>query len=260
MAGKVALVSGGGSGIGAAVVRGLAEAGAAVAAMGRRREAVQAVADEAGGVACVGDSAVPADAERAVADCIERWGRLDVVVANAGGEGTGAVADTDDAAWSASVESNLTSCFVLTRAALPSLVAQGGAIVIVSSLAGLAAPPREAGYVASKHALIGLMRSLARDYGPQGVRVNAVCPGWTRTPMADGIMDRLGARRGLDREGAYTLVTAQVPLRRPAEADEVAAVCVFLASDAASAVTGAVVTVDGGASAVDLPTLAFEAD
>jgi NAD(P)-dependent dehydrogenase (short-subunit alcohol dehydrogenase family) len=115
------------------------------------------------------------------------------------------------------------------------------------------------GYVTAKHGLIGLARSMARDFGPRGVRVNTVCPGWVRTPLADGEMDQLAALRGLaDRDAAYALATAQVPLRRPADPAEVAAVVAFLASGHASAVTGALVTVDGGATAVDLPTTAFD--
>jgi NAD(P)-dependent dehydrogenase (short-subunit alcohol dehydrogenase family) len=132
-------------------------------------------------------------------------------------------------------------------------------VVAVSSIAGLAAAPASAGYVSAKHGLIGLARSMARDFGPRGVRVNAVCPGWVRTPMADEEMDQLAALRGLaGREEAYALATAQVPLRRPAEPAEVAAVVAFLASGHASAVSGAVLTVDGGATAVDLPTIAFD--
>jgi meso-butanediol dehydrogenase/(S,S)-butanediol dehydrogenase/diacetyl reductase len=88
--------------------------------------------------------------------------------------------------------------------------------------------------------------------------VNAVCPAWTRTPAADASMDRLGERRGLDREGAYALSTAHVPLRRPVTADEVAAACAFLASHEASAITGAILPVDGGSSVVDLSTAAFD--
>jgi NAD(P)-dependent dehydrogenase (short-subunit alcohol dehydrogenase family) len=114
-----------------------------------------------------------------------------------------------------------------------------------------------AGYVTTKHALIGLTRSLARDYGRRGVRVNALCPGWVRTPMADEEMDELGAARGLDREAAYRLVTRDTPLGRPATPEEIAGIVAFLLSDDSAAMTGSVVTADSGASATDLPTIAF---
>jgi meso-butanediol dehydrogenase / (S,S)-butanediol dehydrogenase / diacetyl reductase len=154
---------------------------------------------------------------------------------------------------------NLSSCLVSARACLPDLIATGGSVVVVSSIAGLAASGESVGYVTAKHGLIGLARSMARDFGPRGVRVNAVCPGWVRTPMADEEMDALMALRGLaDRDAAYALATEHVPLRRPASADEVAAVIAFLASADASAVTGAVLTVDCGATAVDLPTTAYD--
>jgi meso-butanediol dehydrogenase / (S,S)-butanediol dehydrogenase / diacetyl reductase len=254
----VALVSGGGTGIGAATARRLAAAGAKVVVTGRRREPVEQVAAEIDGLASVGDAAVPAEAARAVAAAVDAFGGLDVLVANAGGDGSAAALDIDDDTWDAAVRSNLTSSFVLARAALPALIDRSGSIVIVSSVAGLFAIPADAGYTASKHALIGLTRSLARDYGPRGVRVNAVSPAWTRTPMADASMDWLAGRRGIDREGAYRLSTAHVPLRRPVTADEVAAVCAFLASRDASGITGAVIPVDGGSSAVDLSTAAFD--
>ncbi|MBW3593677.1 MAG: SDR family oxidoreductase [Actinobacteria bacterium] len=243
--------------MGAATARRLAEAGAKVVVLGRRREPLETVAADVGGVAVSGDASIPADARRAVNVAIETFGRLDVLVANAGGEGVGAVHEADDAAWAAAIQSNLTSAFVSVRESLPRLLETRGRIVIVSSVAALGTGPEMAGYVTAKTALVGLTRSLAVDYGPSGVRVNAVCPGWVRTPMADREMDDLGGRHGIAREDAYALATAHVPLRRAADPDEIAAVVVFLASDASSYVTGSVLVADGGHTVVDVGTLAF---
>jgi meso-butanediol dehydrogenase / (S,S)-butanediol dehydrogenase / diacetyl reductase len=196
---------------------------------------------------------------RVVAAARERFGPAGILVANADGPGGGTAADVTDAAWAESLRVNLSTCLVSARACLPDLIATRGVIMVVSSIAGLAASPGSVGYVTAKHGLIGLARSMARDFGPQGVRVNVVCPGWVRTPMADQEMDQLMQLRGLaSREAAYELASSQVPLRRPASADEVAAAIAFLASQDASAVTGAVLTVDCGATAVDLPTTAYD--
>lgn len=129
----------------------------------------------------------------------------------------------------------------------------------MSSVAGLAASPGTAGYVVGKTALLGLTRSLARDYSRQGVRVNTLCPGWVRTPMSDAEMDQLASEAGLaDREAAYTRVTQDVPLGRAAEPDEIASVIRFLASPEASFITGATIVADGGGHIVDVPTLAYD--
>ena len=117
----------------------------------------------------------------------ERFGGLDHLVANAGGHGFSAVGRTDDAEWAASLHANLTTAFVSVRKCLPELSETRGSIVIVSSIAGLAAGPDTAGYTTAKHALLGLTRSIARDYGPVGIRATCA-PGWTKTPMADGEM------------------------------------------------------------------------
>jgi NAD(P)-dependent dehydrogenase (short-subunit alcohol dehydrogenase family) len=258
-AGAVALVTGAGTGIGAAVCRRLVAEGARVVLSGRREGPLWEVAEPLGDKALVvaGDAAVKEDMRRVIDSALEAYGRLDVVVANAGGHHPGAAADTDDDAWRYSVSANLDSAFVTLREALPHLMDSGGNAVVVSSIAGLFAGPGVVGYVTTKHALIGLVRSVARDYGHRGVRVIAVCPGWVRTPMADEQMDHLGARYGIDREDAYRLVTKDVPLRRPAESEEIAGLVAFLASPEASAMTGAVVVADCGATCVDLPTLAF---
>ncbi len=182
-----------------------------------------------------------------------------MLVANAGGHGLSTVGETDDAEWQLAFTTNVTTAFVLAREALPHLIESRGQIVIVSSLAGLFAGPSVAGYTVGKHALIGLTRSLARDYGTHGVRVNAVCPGWVRTPMADAEMDELAKLAGFtDRAEGYGLVTADVPLGRPAEPDEIASLIRFLGSGESSIMTGAVLLADGGAHIVDVPTLAFD--
>ncbi|MFB3737808.1 MAG: SDR family NAD(P)-dependent oxidoreductase [Candidatus Velamenicoccus archaeovorus] len=255
---RVAIVSGGGSGIGAATARRFAVEGARVVVTGRRPEPLEAIAAEIGALAVPGDGTDPGVAERVVAATLERFGRLDVVVANAGVGFGGAVGDVDDERWHATLDVNLTAAMRLVRAGLPPLLERGGAIVLVSSVSALVSGTDSAAYVTSKAALLGLARSIAVDYGARGVRANVVCPGWVRTPMGDAEMDALARARGIDREQAYALATAAVPLRRPATADEIAACCLFLASDEASIVTGAVLVADGGGTAVDVATLAFE--
>ncbi|GAB3886648.1 SDR family oxidoreductase [Kibdelosporangium lantanae] len=256
----VVAITGGGTGIGAAVAHRYATEGAQVIVLGRRREPLEKVAAETGAHVITCDASVGSDAANAVDEIVGEFGRLDVVVANAGGHGFNAVADTSDAEWATAIQSNLSSAFVFCRAALPQLVTTHGRIVVVSSLAGLFAGPHVAGYTVAKHALIGLTRSIARDYGPLGVRANAVCPGWVRTPMADGEMDHFAAVAGFSggHDEAYRRVTAEVPLRRAAEPAEIASIVRFLGSSESSYITGAVLVADGGAHAVDLPTLAFE--
>jgi meso-butanediol dehydrogenase / (S,S)-butanediol dehydrogenase / diacetyl reductase len=260
--GRVAVITGGGTGIGAAVAGRFAAEGAAVVLTGRRpgplNEVAAALGDRA--LAVAADAADAGEMAAVARTAVARFGALDVLVANAGGHGPGTAADVTDDAWEQAIRANLTTCLAAARACLPDLARGRGAIVVVSSIAGLAAAPDSVGYVSAKHGLVGLGRSMARDFGPRGVRVNIVCPGWVRTPMADEEMDQLAGLRGLpDRDAAYALATAHVPLRRPADPGEVAAVVAFLASAHASAVTGAVLSVDCGATAVDLPTIAFDA-
>jgi len=128
---------------------------------------------------------------------------------------------------------------------------------MVSSVNGLAAAPASAAYDISKAAVIALVRAIAVDYGPRGIRANALCPGWITTPMGDDAMAELRATRGLSGQDAYDLVSADVPLRRVGSAEEMAACCLFLASDESSIVTGTTLVADGGGQAVELTSKAF---
>ncbi|MCC7461025.1 MAG: SDR family oxidoreductase [Gammaproteobacteria bacterium] len=257
-AGKVALITGGGTGLGAAIARRFVADGGRVVLLGRRRDKLEQVGVPLGAGVVAGDAGDRQCLRVALDMARSEFGRLDVLIANAGGHGLGSALDTDDAEWSAALHANLTTAFVSVRECLPALMATGGNVVIVSSIAGLFSGPEVVGYVTSKHALIGLTRSIARDYGPRGVRINALCPGWIRTAMADEQMEVVRQRHKLaSTDEAYQLVTRHVPLRRPAEADEVANVACFLASSEASMMCGSVVVVDGGAGTVDLPTLGF---
>jgi NAD(P)-dependent dehydrogenase (short-subunit alcohol dehydrogenase family) len=255
LAGKVVLISGGGTGIGAATARHFAVEGAAVVVTGRRQAPLTEVARECGGVAVAGDAADSADARRIVEAALRAHGRLDGVVAAAGSMVPGAAQETADDAWEAALRANLRTAFVLVREALPALIEARGAVVLLSSGAGTAAAPGLLGYVTAKHALTGLARSLAVDYGPRGVRCNAVCPGWVRTGMSTGTAELIGAERGKSTADAYAFAAAHLPLRRVAEPDEIAKVCAFLISDDSSIITGAVLPADSGASAIDPASL-----
>ncbi|WP_027797640.1 SDR family NAD(P)-dependent oxidoreductase [Paraburkholderia acidipaludis] len=255
---RTILITGAGTGIGEACAKRYAAHGDRVVLIGRRREPLERIAAQTGGLAFAADAASADDWARIVGQLDAGGLGIDALVACAGGHGLGTAAEMSDTDWAAAMRANLDTAFVSARACLPGLIARRGAIVLVASIASLVAGPAVCGYTTAKHALIGLTRSLARDYGPHGVRVNAVCPGWVRTPMADAEMEPLMHRYEEPLDAAYARVCADVLLRRPAEADEIAAVCAFLTSPAASIVTGATIVADGGSTIVDVPTLAFE--
>jgi meso-butanediol dehydrogenase/(S,S)-butanediol dehydrogenase/diacetyl reductase len=252
------LVTGGGSGIGAAVTRALTGAGHRVAICGRRSDALAAVASSTGAVDLVCDISDATAVAELVSAVLDEFGQLDGLVLNAGVISPGGVADLSIDDWLEMVSINLTGAFLVAKAALPHLLARRGSIVSVASVAALRAAAEMGGYAATKAGLTMLTQSLAVDHAHQGLRANVVCPGWTITEMADEEMTAFGGSRGLDGPAAYDLVTALVPQRRPATADEVAAVVTWLLSDAASYLNGAVIPVDGAASAVDVGTVAFD--
>jgi len=255
---KAYLVTGGGSGIGAAVTSALATAGHKVAICGRRADALRAVAAKTGAVDLVCDVADGGQVTELVGVVTSTFGRLDGLVLNAGIIAPGGVASLSAEDFTEMVAINLTGPFLVAKAALPHLLAARGAIVSVASVAALRAASDMGGYAATKAGLAMMTQSLAVDHAHEGLRANVVCPGWTITEMADMEMAAFGGERGLDVEQAYDLVTALVPQRRPASAGEVAAMITWLLSDASSYVNGAVIPVDGSAAAVDVGTVPFD--
>lgn len=255
---RAVLITGGGTGIGAAAAAALAAAGDRVAICGRRAGPLRAVSERTGAFSVVCDVADQAQVTGMVESVAGEFGQLDGLVLNAGVMAPGGVAELSAADFSEMVAVNLTGAFMVAKATLPHLLASKGAVVSVASIAALRASAQMGGYAAAKAALVMLTQSLAVDHAHEGLRANVVCPGWTVTEMADEEMAAFGGERGLPVPEAYQLVTALVPQRRAASAGEVAAVISWLLSDAASYVNGAVIPVDGAASAVDAGTLAFD--
>jgi len=255
---RVALVTGGGTGIGAATTTVLREQSWEVAICGRRRSVLDAVAERTGAVAFEADMTSAADVSKLVADTVDRFGQLDGVVLNAGIVRPGTVGELSDDDWEAMIATNLTGPFQVARAALPHLVETRGCLVGVASAAALRATAAIPGYNTTKAGLSMLMQSIAVDYGPSGVRANVVCPGWTRTEMADTEMTELGSTIGVSQARAYALATAFAPSRRPADAAEIGRVIGWLLSSSASYINGAVIPVDGGLIAVEPGQIAFD--
>jgi meso-butanediol dehydrogenase / (S,S)-butanediol dehydrogenase / diacetyl reductase len=258
MTSRVVLVTGGGTGIGAAVARQLSKAGDQVVICGRRSEPLQTVAEQTGALAVVADVSEAAGVTTVVDETIAAFGRLDGLVLNHGIIRPGRVDELSIEDWHDTLQVNLTGPFLLIRATLAHLLQARGAVVSVASVAALRASEAMAAYSASKAALLLLTQSLAVDHGPDGLRANVICPGWTATEMADMEMAELGESRGISAADAYRLATAMVPQRRAASAEEVAGAVCWLLSDAASYVNGAILPVDGGSCAVDPGTLALD--
>ncbi|MDO0938098.1 SDR family oxidoreductase [Streptomyces sp. DG2A-72] len=254
----VYLVAGASSGIGAAVAERACAAGARVAVCGRRPDALAAVAARCGATAHVADVTSRTDVEHLVESVVREHGRLDGVVANAGVMRPGGVLDLSDEDWDATLATNLTSVFLLARATIGQLTATRGAFVTVGSIAGLRAPTGMSAYAASKAGAAMLTTTIAAEFGPLGVRANTVCPGWTRTEMADEEMREFGGPLGMSVEESYEAVTALVPQRRPAAAEEIADAVLWLLGPRSSYVNGTTLTVDGGTTVIDPGAVPFD--
>jgi NAD(P)-dependent dehydrogenase (short-subunit alcohol dehydrogenase family) len=244
LVGKVALVTGASSGIGAATARSCAVEGAAVALLARREAELGWLADELGGKALplVADVTDSSQVAAAVATAADRLGPLDLVVNNAGMILPATLADTDDETWRRHIDVNLTGSFFVARAAAPRM-AKGGSIVNVGSELSVMGMGMYVAYCASKAGVLGLTRSLAAELAPD-IRVNAICPGPVDTPMLAGELEFFG-----DHDQVMAETFDRVPLGRLATAEEVAAGIVYLAVDALYA-TGTTLELDGGTTAV----------
>lgn len=252
----VVVVTGAGSGIGAAIAVRAARDGWTVVATGRRAPALEAVAAlDARIRPVVADMADEALVARVVADAVAEHGSLDAVVANAGIMAVGTAEETDPETWDAVMRTNVRAPYLLARAAVPHLRTARGTFVAIGSIAGLRASAGATAYAVSKAAVGMLARTIAVDEGPHGVRANVVHPGWVRTEMGDQEMADFGAGHGLDVEQAYAEVTALVPARRAAAADEVAGVVAWLLGPDSAYVNGAEIVVDGGTVQVDPGTV-----
>lgn len=243
---RVALVTGASSGIGAAVAIAFAEAGWSVRAAGRDETRLGEVADVSDEIATwIGDLADASDCDELVADTIDEFGNIDCLVNSAGIYPRGNAEETDDQTWRDTLTINLDVPFFLSRAAIPHLVKTAGSIVNIASDWGLNAAVDAVAYAASKGGLVLLSKSMARDHARDGLRVNAICPGDVDTPMLAGEAEG----SGLSLDEYMEEMNAAVPSGRVADPEDVAALAVFLASDAASHINGTAILVDGAANA-----------
>ena len=254
------VVTGGGSGIGAATVARLRADGYDVLATGRRSEVLNQVASATGCTTFVGDVANVADNDR-LRDVVEQLGTPLVGLVNAAGVNIdGTVGEVTLGEWNQTIAVNLTGAFDVTRQLLPALRENAGSIVMVASVAADRAPRGAAAYAVSKAgmAMLGYVLAVEEGRGERPVRCNVVNPGWTRTEMADREMAAFATGFGGDVDAAYDEVSSLVPLGRPALASEVAQVIAWLLGPSASYVNGATLSVDGGHRHVDAGTVPFD--
>ena len=250
---RVALVTGGGSGIGRGIALGLADKGVRVAVCGRRAELLEetvARIREHGGSAM----AIPADVtkrdevERLVASVVNEWGQIDILVNNAGVSGRTPMDDPDDSRWLNILDVNLTGSYLCSKVVLPHMQ-DPGRIINMSSVLGRFGVPGYAAYCTAKHGILGFTKALALEVAGRGITVNAICPTWVDTAMARQGIEETAAILGMSAEDFRAMAVAAVPIKRMAEVEEVVALVNFLCQADAASITGQVMNVCGGATA-----------
>ena len=255
LADRVSLITGSTSGIGLGIARALAAAGSAVVLNGfGKPEDVAETQAKIGSEFGVKVSYSPADMSKAtpiaemVANTIDMFGRLDIVVNNAGIQNVAPIEQFPIEKWDAIIAINMSSTFHTTRAVLPSMRKHGyGRIINIASAHGLVASPFKSAYVAAKHGIVGLTKVIALETAEDGITCNAICPGYVYTPLVEAQIDGQAKAHGIPREQVIRdVLLAQQPNKRFATVEELGALSVFLASDAAASITGIALPVDGG--------------
>jgi NAD(P)-dependent dehydrogenase (short-subunit alcohol dehydrogenase family) len=252
--GKVAVVTGGNQGLGLAIAKAMADAGASLAICARTMESLQRASDEIGelGVECLPlqcDVSDPESTDAMARAALDRFGKVDVVVANAGI--AGAIRPMHELTyeeWRECVGTDLDGVYLTFRRFIPGMIesTHGGSLIAVSSMTGKRPLPERTPYGAAKMGVIGLVRSLALELGPHNIRVNSVCPGAVAGPRLDRIVKQQAEALGITDADSMRRFSDAAALKRPTQANEVAAACVFLASDASSAITGEDMNVSAG--------------
>lgn len=253
--GKVALVTGGGSGIGTAIAERFVADGAKVCITGRRKEMLEKVAKSlpSGSVViCQGDVSKEEDVKRMVETVVKFGSKLDVLVNNAAINRPAPIVELDPKVWQEVIGVNLTGPYLLMKAVIPHMLKEGGGSIInISSLGGMRCLPGMPAYCSSKAGLIMLTQQAALDYGRHNIRCNAVCPGGVKTEMTKKDFGQFGEMLGIEPDTFINQIALEIPMRRFAASPEIGGLCSYLASDDSSFMTGAVIPIDGGTAVID---------